>query len=89
MKLLVLALSSQYNVNMATKQPFNVQLRRAVEQSDLTRYKISKRTGIAQSILSRFINQGAGLSMASIDKLIDCLGLRLVDENVSKRKKGR
>jgi hypothetical protein len=57
--------------------------------SDLTRYEISKRTGIAQSILSRFVNQGVGLSMDSIDKLWECLGLRLVSEGKAKRKKGR
>ncbi len=72
---------------MTTKRPFNDQLRRAVEKCDLTRYEISKRTGIAQSILSRFVNQGAGLSMVSVDKLCDCLGLRLVAQGKPKRKR--
>lgn len=65
---------------MASKQRFSDQLRRAVESSDKTRYSISKETGIDQSILSRFVNQGAGLSMESVDKLCECLGLRLVAE---------
>ena len=63
--------------------------RRAVEESGLTRYEISKRTGIAQSILSRFVNQGAGLSMESTDKLCECLGLRLVAEGRRPKQKGR
>jgi transcriptional regulator with XRE-family HTH domain len=74
---------------MVKKMRFSDQLRRAVEQSDLTRYQISKRTGIAQSILSRFINQGAGLSMESTDRLCDCLRLRLVAEDQPRKRKGR
>ena len=74
---------------MPAKRPFNEQLRRAVEQSDMTRYQISKRTGIAQSVLSRFAHHGAGLSMESVDRLCECLGLRLVAEEKPKRKKGK
>ena len=70
---------------MAKKQPLSEWLRRAVKQADLTRYEISKRTGIAQSILSRFVNQGAGLSLDSIDKLCDCLGLELASEKTKKK----
>ena len=74
---------------MAVRQRFSDQLRRAVEESDLTRYQIGKQTGIAQSILSRFVNQGAGLSMDSVDKLCECLGLRLVADAPSEKRKGR
>jgi DNA-binding phage protein len=73
---------------MAKKERFSDQLRRAVETSDKTRYRISKETGIAQSILSRFVNEGAGVSMESIDKLVECLGLRLVADERGE-KKGR
>lgn len=72
---------------MMKKQRFSDQLRQAVEQSDLTRYEISKRTGIAQSILSRFLNQGAGLSLESIDKVCECLSLRLTAEESTKKQK--
>ena len=74
---------------MPKKQPFSEELRRAVLRADLTRYEISKRTGIAQSILSRFVNQGAGLSMESIDLICECLGLRLVAEDKPKKRKGK
>ncbi len=74
---------------MVKKEPFSDQLRLAVERSDLTRYEISKRTGIAQSILSRFIKQGAGLSMDSVDKLCECLGLRLVSKGIPSKRKGK
>ena len=74
---------------MAPKTRFSDELRGAVNQSNLTRYRISRETGIAQSILSRFVNQGAGLSMDSVDKLYECLGLRLVAEGKTRRKKDR
>ena len=74
---------------MARKQRFSDQLRRAVEQSDKTRYRISKETGIDQGNLARFVNQGAGLSMDSVDTLCECLGLRLVAEGKVPNKKGR
>jgi hypothetical protein len=74
---------------MGRKRLFSDELRRSIEQSELTRYEISKQTGIAQSILSRFVNQGAGLSMDSINRLCDCLELRLVADVSTKRKKGK
>jgi hypothetical protein len=46
--------------------------------SEKTRYRISMETGISESILSRFINRGAGLSLANVDKLCDCIGAELV-----------
>ncbi len=75
---LAAALSQVYNPHMSAKQLFSEQLRQAVENSDKSRYQISKQTGIAQSVLSRFINEDAGLSMESIDKLCDCLDLSLI-----------
>lgn len=60
---------------MAKKKPFSEQLREAVRRSELTRYAISKETGIAQSILARFVNDGAGLSLANVDKLCEVLGV--------------
>jgi len=77
----------EYNPAMAKKERFGDQLRRAIRESELTRYAISQQTGIAQSILSRFINQGAGLSMDSVEKLCECLGLRLVADVKAGRKR--
>jgi len=74
---------------MKKRERFSDQLRRAVQQSDLTRYQISKQTGIDQSILSRFVNRGAGLSMESVDKLVDCLGLRLAKSAPSEKRDKR
>ena len=73
---------------MPAKKPFNEQLRQAIEQADITRYQISKQTGIAQSVLSRFMHYEVGLSMDSIDLLWEILGLRLVADEKPTRKKG-
>ena len=74
---------------MTKHERFSEQLRRALETSDKTRYRISKETGIDQSILSRFVNRAAGLSMENVDKLVECLGLRLLAEDRPEKRKGR
>jgi hypothetical protein len=57
---------------------FQQQLIDAVVRSGMTRYAISKATGIPQSQLSRFVHGQEGLSMESVNKLCELLGLRLV-----------
>jgi predicted transcriptional regulator len=56
---------------------FGDQLRRAVNECGMTRYQLSQKTGIPQSVLSRFIHGERGLAMDSISKLVDVLGLEL------------
>lgn len=58
--------------------PISDQLREAIESSELSRYRISKETGIAQSTLSEFINTNRSLSLANIDKVCELLDLELV-----------
>jgi hypothetical protein len=74
---------------MTKKQRFSDQLRRAVQESDKTRYQIHKATGIDQGNLSRFVNEGGWLSMESIDKLCGFLGLRLVACKPHRKAKGK
>jgi transcriptional regulator with XRE-family HTH domain len=52
------------------------QIRQAVDASGLTRYRIAKTLGIAESTMSRFMS-GQGLSMELLDKLADLLGLNI------------
>lgn len=61
------------------------EIRAAVERSGTTRYVIAKETGIDAAALCRFI-QGKGLSMESLDRLADCLGLHVVLESESNEK---
>ncbi len=56
---------------------FSDQLRRAVSESRMSRYAISKQTGIAQSTLCKFIQGERGLSFESADKLMDVLDLEI------------
>jgi predicted transcriptional regulator len=56
---------------------FSDQLRQAVRESKMSRYAISKQTGIAQSTLSKFIGGSRGLSLESVDKLMDALRLEI------------
>jgi hypothetical protein len=71
-----------------TKQ-FREQLVDAIERSGMTRYAISKATGLPQSQLSQFVHGHEGLSVESINKLCELLGLRLVGPRKTSIKKGR
>jgi hypothetical protein len=72
---------------MPRQRPFSDQLRWAIQQSDKTRYAISKETGIAQSILSRFIHGDAGLSLENIDRVCLSIGARLATGKPPRRTK--
>jgi hypothetical protein len=63
------------------------QFRRAVDASGLSRYRIAKELGIAESTMSRFM-AGGGLSMENLDALADLLGLSLTTGKPRRRKGG-
>ena len=52
------------------------EIRRAVDASRLSRYRICKTLGIAESTMSRFM-AGGGLSMEHFDALAEVLDLHL------------
>lgn len=85
--LLANARSKGYDTDMTKKESFSEQLRRAIRESELTRYQIWQRTGILQSVLSRFVN-GGSVSLDTADKLVELLGLELAakDKSAKKRK---
>lgn len=62
-------------------------IRKAIETSGHTRYRIAKETGIAASQLSRLVNSKAEFSVESIEKLADFLGLEIVVRPKQHRKK--
>jgi DNA-binding phage protein len=43
----------------------------------MTRYAISKATGIGQDHLCKFLKGQSSLSFESADKILDCLGLEI------------
>ena len=64
------------------------QIRRAIRAGKKTRYRIAKETGIPESQLSRLMSGEKGLSIESLERLADCLGLHVV-VRPKKRRKGR
>ncbi|HVU88130.1 MAG TPA: helix-turn-helix transcriptional regulator [Pirellulales bacterium] len=59
------------------KRNFSEQLRRAIGGCGLTRYQLSKRTGISEATLSRFMSGQRGLTLKAVDKLADLLEWKL------------
>ena len=52
-------------------------LRRAIEDSGLTRYEIAKRSGVHKSALSRFVTGERSLSIESIEKIAPVVGVTI------------
>ena len=64
------------------------EIRRAIEASKMTRYRIWKQTGISESQLCNLMKGQCGLSIAALERLADCLGLEIVIRP-KRRKKDR
>jgi len=62
------------------------QIRQAIDDCELTRYRIAQDTGIDQSALAKFYNGHRGLSLDNLDLLCEYLGLRFVTDSKPKRK---
>lgn len=67
------------------------QLRRAIDDSGLTRYAIAKAAKIDESALAKFYNgyPHRGLSMDALDRLGEVLELSLVSRRKPKKFKGK
>ena len=59
------------------REKLSDQVRRAVNDSGLSRYAICKALGLAQATMSRFMAGKGGLSMESLDALADLLDLNI------------
>ena len=53
-------------------------IRQAIEDSGVSRYRISQETGIDQGQLSKLMSGEAGLSLASLEKLCEFLDLEII-----------
>jgi len=53
------------------------QLRQAIDDSGLTRYRIAKESGISESALAQFYNGHRGLSMEALNALGEFLQLTI------------
>jgi transcriptional regulator with XRE-family HTH domain len=54
------------------------QIRQFIEQSGTTRYEIARAAGVSEAVLSRFMSKRSGLTLDTLDKLADVLGLRVI-----------
>jgi transcriptional regulator with XRE-family HTH domain len=52
-------------------------VRDTIASSGLTRYEISKRSGVPESALSRFMSGERSMTLATLDKLLDVIGIEL------------
>ena len=62
------------------------QLRQAILNSGMSRYRLSQLSGVANPVLSHFVNKHRSLTLTTAAKLAKTLGLSLRPE---KKKKGR
>lgn len=67
---------------------FSDQIRAAIENCGMSRYRIAKETGVDPAALCRFMQGRVGLTTDTLDKLADCIGLRIVTDKPRKTKKG-
>ena len=54
------------------------QVRKAIDDSGLTRYRIAQDTDLDESALAKFYHGTRGLSLDNIDRLFEYLELRIV-----------
>jgi transcriptional regulator with XRE-family HTH domain len=64
------------------------QLRRLIEGSGISRYRLAKLMEVEQSALSRFMSGERGLSMKALDRLGTVLGLEIISKRGDKETKG-
>jgi len=77
-----------YDAGMAKRRSNKMtdQIRRAIDDSGLTRYRIAQETGIDESTLAKFYNGHRGLSMDALNRLGELLNLRIVMDYKPKQK---
>jgi transcriptional regulator with XRE-family HTH domain len=59
-------------------------VRTAIRESGLSRYEIAQKTGVSQSVLSRFMSGETGMTLATLERIAPLLGLEIV---IRKRRK--
>ena len=60
------------------RRALSEQLRSIIEQGQMSRYEISKRSGVDASQLHRFVTGKGRLTTDSLDRVGEVLGLRFV-----------
>jgi len=63
---------------MNKRATLTAQLRRAIDASQLSRYRICKEVEMSPATMSRFMSGKGGLSMEKLDRIGELLDLRIV-----------
>ncbi len=62
------------------------ELKTIMEREKITGYRLSKKTGIGQSYISKILHNRMNLSYLTLKRILDELGYRISFEKISKRK---
>jgi len=65
------------------------QFRRAILESDMSRYRLCKLSGVTNSQLSLFVHGKRSLTLCSAAKVAQVLGIELVQKKKGKKRKRR
>jgi transcriptional regulator with XRE-family HTH domain len=65
-----------------THNDIEEQLKRAIVESKMSRYRICKEAGLSESQLSYFVNGKRSLTLPAVAKLAKVLGLELTKKKV-------
>jgi hypothetical protein len=74
---------------MKRKSKLSDEVRRAIDEAEISRYRLWKLTGIGEATLSRFMSGKGGLSTEGLDKIADILGLSIIVNKPKARKGGK
>ena len=71
---------------MAKKRSMKLteQIRKAIDESEQSRYRIAQDTGIDESALAKFYHGTRGLSQNNLERLFEYLGLQVLTEKKRK-----
>lgn len=61
------------------------QLREAIYESGLTRYRIAKDSGVDYYTLARFLDEGRDIRLSSVQKLADYFGMRFTKARIRRK----
>ncbi len=64
------------------------QLKRAIREGKFSQAELARESGLSEAQISRFLKGERGLSLDSIDKMMDVLGLEILIRPRRKRKDG-
>ena len=68
---------SKSKVSRGKNLPISTALRHTICERGLTAYAAAKRAGVSVDAIQRFLNEERGLTLATVDKLANALGLTL------------